>query len=150
MTTTYIHDDTRNPIMKLVDGTPSAPWALRAGHIYPRKALSPGLVYDLVTDDYIAFVCSLNYAIKQYMREVTNVEDAGSVYKVMVEAPSTVVVRVRVRPRRLVFRKVGEKQRYRVTFAASNRMDEAHGGSITSRDRQHHVRSPVGFLWGEP
>lgn len=41
------------------------------------------------------------------MREVTNVGDAGSVYKVVMEAPSTVVVRVR--PRRLVFGKVGEK-----------------------------------------
>lgn len=70
MTTAYIHDDTRNPIMKLVDGTPSAPWAFRAGHIDPRKALSPGLVYDLVTDDYITFVCSLNYTIEQVQRAV--------------------------------------------------------------------------------
>ncbi|KAL3744651.1 hypothetical protein ACJRO7_013852 [Eucalyptus globulus] len=186
MTTAYAHDNTRNPITDAADGTPTSPWGLGAGHIDPRKALSPGLVYDLTADDYVAFVCSLNYTIKQvqstvrrtnvtcstklsdpgqlnypsfsvlfgpnrkvvrYSREVTNVGDAGSVYKVAVQAPSTVAVRVK--PRRLVFGKVGEKQRYTVTFVARNKTDETHGGSITWKNRQHRVRSPVGFLWGE-
>ncbi|XP_039163932.1 subtilisin-like protease SBT1.8 [Eucalyptus grandis] len=186
MTTAYAHDNTRKPITDAADGTPTSPWGLGAGHIDPRKALSPGLVYDLTADDYVAFVCSLNYTIKQvqstvrrtnvtcstklsdpgqlnypsfsvlfgpnrkvvrYSREVTNVGDAGSVYKVAVQAPSTVAVRVK--PRRLVFGKVGEKQRYTVTFVARNKTDETHGGSITWKNRQHRVRSPVGFLWGE-
>ncbi|KAI6682059.1 hypothetical protein NL676_035940 [Syzygium grande] len=82
-----------------------------------------------------------------YTREVTNVGDARSVYRVAVEAPSTVAVRVR--PTRLAFRKVGEKQRYSVMFVARNKMDAAHGWSITWRNRQHRVRSPVAFLWVE-
>ncbi|KAF8034014.1 hypothetical protein BT93_C0328 [Corymbia citriodora subsp. variegata] len=186
MTTAYVHDNTRQPITDATNRGPSSPFAHGAGHINPRKALSPGLVYELTADDYIAFVCSLNFTIKQvqsvvrrtnvtcstklsdpgqlnypsfsvvfrpnkkvvrYAREVTNVGEARSVYRVAVEAPSTVAVRVR--PRRLVFRKVGEKQRYRVTFVARNRTDAAQGGSITWRNRQHRVRSPVAFLWLE-
>ncbi|XP_048133097.1 subtilisin-like protease SBT1.8 isoform X2 [Rhodamnia argentea] len=186
MTTAYVHDNVRNPITDSANGGPSSPWTHGAGHINPRKALSPGLVYDLTADDYIAFVCSLNYTVKQvqsvvrrtnvtcstklsdpgqlnypsfsvvfgpnkkvvrYTREVTNVGDAGSVYRAVVEAPSTVAVRVR--PSRLVFEKVGEKKRYSVTFVARNKTDEAHSGSITWRNRQHRVRSPVAFLWVE-
>ncbi|KAF7848919.1 hypothetical protein BT93_L1444 [Corymbia citriodora subsp. variegata] len=187
MTTAYVHDNTRKPITNGPDGTPSSPWALGAGHIDPRKALSPGLIYDLTADDYIAFICSLNYTIEQvqsvvrrtnvtcstklsnpgqlnypsfavvfapnktlvqYTREVTNVGDAGSVYRVEVEVPSTVALRVR--PRRLVFGTVGEKQRYSVTFMARKRTDAARGGSSTWRNHQHCVRSPVGFLWEKP
>ncbi|KAF7848918.1 hypothetical protein BT93_L1443 [Corymbia citriodora subsp. variegata] len=187
MTTAYVHDNTWKPITNGADGTPSSPWALGAGHIDPRKALSPGLVYDLTADDYIAFVCSLNYTLRQvqsivrqtnvtcskklsdpgqlnypsfsvvfgpnkkvvrYTREVTNVGEAKSVYRVAVEAPSTVAVGVR--PRRLVFGMVGEKQRYSATFVARNRTDAAQGGSITWMNWQHCVRSPVGFLWEKP
>ncbi|KAF1870755.1 hypothetical protein Lal_00025623 [Lupinus albus] len=39
----------------------STPWAHGAGHVDPQKALSPGLVYDASADDYITFLCSLNY-----------------------------------------------------------------------------------------
>ncbi|KAF8034013.1 hypothetical protein BT93_C0327 [Corymbia citriodora subsp. variegata] len=165
MTTAYVHDNTQKPITDAANGGPSSPFALGAGHINLRKALSPGLIYDLTADDYIAFVCSLNYTLKQlnypsfsvvfrpnkkvvrYTREVTNVGDAKSVYRVAVEAPSTVAVRVR--PSRLVFGKVGEKQRYSVLFVAKNKTDEAHGGSITWMNRRHRVRSPVAFLWVE-
>ncbi|KAF8034012.1 hypothetical protein BT93_C0326 [Corymbia citriodora subsp. variegata] len=186
MTTAYVHDNTRKPISDEANGGPASPFALGAGHIQPRKALSPGLIYDLTADDYIAFVCSLNYTLKQvqsvvrrtnvtcstklsdpgqlnypsfsvvlgpnkkvvrYTREVTNVGDAKSVYRLAVEAPSTVAVRVR--PSKLVFEKVGEKQRYSVLFVAKNKTDEAHGGSITWMNHQHRVRSPVGFSWDE-
>lgn len=85
-----------------------------------------------------------NKTVVQYTREVTNVGDARSVYRVAVEAPSTVAVRVR--PTRLAFRKVGEKQRYSVMFVARNKTDAAHGRSITWRNWQHRVRSPVAFL----
>lgn len=187
MTTAHVHDNTRKPITDSANGGPSSPWVHGAGHINPRKALSPGLIYDLTADDYIAFLCSLNYTVEQvqrtvrrpnvtcsrklsdpgqlnypsfsvifgpnkkvvrYTREVTNVGDANSVYRVAVEAPSTVAVRVR--PRRLVFGKVGEKQSYSVLFVARNLTDETHGGSITWRNRQHRVRSPVAFLWEQP
>ncbi len=58
MTTAY---DTLN------DGLPGAqngrlPWAQGAGHIDPRKALDPGLVYDAAKVDFIRYQCKVNRA----------------------------------------------------------------------------------------
>ncbi|KAK9697326.1 hypothetical protein RND81_08G030300 [Saponaria officinalis] len=61
MTTAYNHDDTQAPLRDATDGSLSNPWAHGAGHVNPHKAMSPGLVYDLSANDYIAFLCSLQY-----------------------------------------------------------------------------------------
>jgi subtilisin family serine protease len=39
-------------------GTPADPFDFGSGHAQPAKAVSPGLVYDLSTSDYLAFICS--------------------------------------------------------------------------------------------
>ncbi|XP_074273590.1 subtilisin-like protease SBT1.8 [Silene latifolia] len=62
MTTAYNHDNTQAPLRDAADGSLSNPWAHGAGHVDPHKAMSPGLVYDLSTNDYIAFLCSLQYS----------------------------------------------------------------------------------------
>ncbi|KAL9224655.1 hypothetical protein vseg_000671 [Gypsophila vaccaria] len=61
MTTAYNHDNTQAPLRDATDGSLSNPWAHGAGHVDPHKAMSPGLVYDLSADDYVAFLCSLQY-----------------------------------------------------------------------------------------
>ncbi|XP_074280786.1 subtilisin-like protease SBT1.8 [Silene latifolia] len=61
MTTAYNHDNMQAPLRDATDGSLSNPWAHGAGHVNPHKAMSPGLVYDLSTNDYIAFLCSLQY-----------------------------------------------------------------------------------------
>ncbi|RDY05976.1 Subtilisin-like protease SBT1.8, partial [Mucuna pruriens] len=61
MTTAYNHDNTKSPLRDAAGGTLSTPWAHGAGHVNPQKALSPGLVYDASTRDYIKFLCSLDY-----------------------------------------------------------------------------------------
>ncbi|XP_010049348.2 subtilisin-like protease SBT1.8 [Eucalyptus grandis] len=63
MTTAYDLDNTRSPLRDAAGGTFSTPWAHGSGHVDPQKALSPGLVYDLKAEDYIAFLCSLDYTI---------------------------------------------------------------------------------------
>ncbi|KAJ1437123.1 Peptidase S8/S53 domain [Sesbania bispinosa] len=62
MTTAYVHDNTKSPLRDAAGGAYSTPWAHGAGHVNPQKALSPGLVYDASTRDYIAFLCSLDYS----------------------------------------------------------------------------------------
>lgn len=62
MTTAYTHDNTRSPLRDAAGRAFSNPWAHGAGHVNPQKALSPGLVYDASTSDYIAFLCSLDYS----------------------------------------------------------------------------------------
>ncbi|KAK9099540.1 hypothetical protein Syun_026585 [Stephania yunnanensis] len=63
MTTAYTLDNTGSPLRDASEGQLSNAWAHGAGHVDPQKAVDPGLVYDIKTDDYIAFLCSLDYTI---------------------------------------------------------------------------------------
>lgn len=63
MTTAYTRDNTESPLRDATGEALSTPWAYGSGHVNPQKALSPGLVYDTDTNDYIAFLCSLNYTL---------------------------------------------------------------------------------------
>ncbi|KAK2975515.1 hypothetical protein RJ640_009144 [Escallonia rubra] len=186
MTTAYTLDNTKSPLRDAAGGAFSTPWAHGSGHVDLHKALSPGLVYDISTEDYIAFLCSLEYTAPQvqiivkrpnvtcsrrlanpgqlnypsfsvlfvksrvvrYTRELTNVGAAGSVYQVSVDGPPA--VGVTVKPARLVFRNVGDKLRYTVTFVSkngANQMTRSAFGSISWNNAEHQVRSPVAFAW---
>ncbi|KAL5141267.1 Subtilisin-like protease SBT1.8 [Glycine soja] len=86
--------------------------------------------------------------VVRYTRVLTNVGEAGSVYNITVDAPSTVTVTVK--PAALVFGKVGERQRYTATFVSKNGVGDSvrYGfGSIMWSNAQHQVRSPVAFSW---
>ncbi|XP_058091338.1 subtilisin-like protease SBT3 [Magnolia sinica] len=65
MTTAYITDNTHGPILDMTNGTAATPFDYGAGHVDPNKAMDPGLVYDLDRQDYINFLCGLNYTSKQ-------------------------------------------------------------------------------------
>ncbi|RDX68033.1 Subtilisin-like protease SBT1.7, partial [Mucuna pruriens] len=61
MTTAY---STYNNGQRLIDSAtngPATPFDDGAGHVNPVAALNPGLVYDLTADDYLNFLCALNY-----------------------------------------------------------------------------------------
>ncbi|XP_031378323.1 subtilisin-like protease SBT1.8 [Punica granatum] len=55
----------KRPITDGKDSSVADPWTLGSGHVDPQEALSPGLVYNLTRDDYMAFICGLNYTIEQ-------------------------------------------------------------------------------------
>ncbi|MED6119487.1 hypothetical protein PIB30_012394 [Stylosanthes scabra] len=186
MTTAYTRDNTRSQLHDAALGSVSNPWSHGSGHVNPQKALSPGLVYDASTSDYVKFLCSLDYSQEQlqilikhsgfnctkkfsdpgqlnypsfsvifgnkrvvrYTRRLTNVGDAGSVYRVNVNGPTG--VNITVKPTRLVFEKVGERKTYTVTFVSSKGAKETarYGfGSIVWRNPQHQVKSPVAIAW---
>ncbi|XP_030943616.1 subtilisin-like protease SBT1.8 [Quercus lobata] len=186
MTTAYTQDNTNSPLRDAAGGGFSNPLAHGAGHVEPHKALDPGLVYDISIEDYITFLCSLDYTVAQvqtivkrpnvtcsrkfsdpgqlnypsfsvlfankkvvrYTRTLTNVGAAGSVYDVTVGAPT--MVNVAVKPTKLVFKSVGEKQRYTVTFVAKSgapKTPMSEFGSIVWSNAQHQVKSPVAFAW---
>ncbi|KAK8520370.1 hypothetical protein V6N12_004312 [Hibiscus sabdariffa] len=67
MTTAYTQDNTNSSLRDASDGSLSNPWAHGAGHVDPQRALSPGLVYDISTEEYITFLCSLGYTIDHVM-----------------------------------------------------------------------------------
>ncbi|XAR61950.1 Cucumisin [Bertholletia excelsa] len=61
MTTAYTSYNTGETVIDVATGTPATPLDYGAGHVLPRDALDPGLVYDATTEDYIGFLCALNY-----------------------------------------------------------------------------------------
>ncbi|KAL3824505.1 hypothetical protein ACJIZ3_020534 [Penstemon smallii] len=61
ITTAYTLDNTGGNITDLASGGESNPFIHGAGHVDPNRALDPGLVYDLDTSDYVAFLCTIGY-----------------------------------------------------------------------------------------
>lgn len=186
MTTAYTIDNTGNPLLDAAGGTFATPWAYGSGYVNPEKALSPGLIYNTTTEDYVAFLCSLDYSFQhiqaisassnttcsrrlsnpgnlnypsfsvvfnrksrrvvRYTRELTNVGAAGSVYSVKINGPAS--VRVTVKPAKLVFKQVGDKLRYTITFTSKKMGDQSKAfGWLTWSNEQHQVRSPISFAW---
>ncbi|CAN6253067.1 unnamed protein product [Urochloa humidicola] len=65
MTTAYNVDNTGDIIKDMSTSEASTPFVRGAGHVDPNSAADPGLVYDASTDDYISFLCALNYSAQQ-------------------------------------------------------------------------------------
>jgi subtilisin family serine protease len=72
MTTSDALDNTLSPITDLGDdNNPASPLAIGAGHINPNKALDPGLIYDVNSQDYVNVLCGLKYSMSQ-IQVITN------------------------------------------------------------------------------
>ncbi|KAL4183595.1 hypothetical protein AMTRI_Chr11g155890 [Amborella trichopoda] len=65
MTTAITIDNARETIKDQFTGDPATPLQFGAGHINPNRAMDPGLVYDLATQDYIQFICGLGYNVSE-------------------------------------------------------------------------------------
>ncbi|MCO5556641.1 hypothetical protein L7F22_010192 [Adiantum nelumboides] len=61
MTTSSFLYNTGNSLSDAFNGETADPFAYGSGHTDPAAALDPGLVYDLSTQDYVNFLCSLGY-----------------------------------------------------------------------------------------
>nr|GMD34777.1 subtilisin-like protease SBT1.1 [Ipomoea batatas]GMD38096.1 subtilisin-like protease SBT1.1 [Ipomoea batatas] len=63
MTTAYTLDTRRSPITDSVSRNliSATPFAFGSGHVDPERAAHPGLIYDISTQDYFNYLCSLNY-----------------------------------------------------------------------------------------
>ena len=61
MTTAYTTDNVGSTLSDTYTGGTSNAWGYGAGHIDPNAALEPGLVYDISTQNYVDFICGLNY-----------------------------------------------------------------------------------------
>lgn len=67
MTTAYTLDNRKSPIADVgsIDTSLATPFAFGSGHVDPESASDPGLIYDLTTEDYLNYLCSLNYTSAQ-------------------------------------------------------------------------------------
>ena len=59
--TTSSLDNRYHPIRDSFDNLSVSPLAMRSGQINPNEALDPGLIYDLMPEDYVNFLCSMNF-----------------------------------------------------------------------------------------
>ncbi|PKA47076.1 Subtilisin-like protease [Apostasia shenzhenica] len=64
MTTAYNLDGDGKPIVDEATGNSSGVFDAGAGHVDPRRAMNPGLIYDIAPMDYINFLCNLNYTFQ--------------------------------------------------------------------------------------
>ncbi|XP_004231532.2 subtilisin-like protease SBT1.5 [Solanum lycopersicum] len=62
MTTAYTQDQQGNALLDETSYNISTTTDMGAGHVDPEKAVDPGLVYDITTDDYLNFLCASNYS----------------------------------------------------------------------------------------
>lgn len=65
MTTAYSTYKGGKTISDISTGSSATPFDYGAGHVDPVAALEPGLVYDATVQDYINFLCALNYSASQ-------------------------------------------------------------------------------------
>lgn len=65
MTTAYTSYKDGQKLQDVATGRASTPSDHGAGHVDPVSALNPGLVYDLTVEDYLYFLCALNYSSSQ-------------------------------------------------------------------------------------
>lgn len=68
MTTADIMDHTMKPINDIGFGNKTqlaSPLAMGAGQVNPNKALDPGLIYDVNSNDYVRLLCALKFTEKQ-------------------------------------------------------------------------------------
>ncbi|URE34148.1 Peptidase inhibitor I9 [Musa troglodytarum] len=173
MTTAYAAYPGDGGILDVATGRAATPFDFGAGHVDPPKALDPGLVYNVTTDDYLDFLCALNYTPLQIatlsrltnytcdrkktyevsdlnypsfaVATLTNVGAPGT-YKATVSAPED--VKVVVEPTALTFAALGEKKNYTVTFSTSSQPSGSTAfGRLEWSDDQHVVGSPLAFSW---
>lgn len=85
MTTSYTVCKNDKAILDSSTGLPSTPFDYGAGHVNPVAALDPGLVYDATADDYVDFLCALNYTSDLIKRTTTQEISCSSSKKYSVQ-----------------------------------------------------------------
>ncbi|KAL7186977.1 hypothetical protein ACSBR2_028642 [Camellia fascicularis] len=69
MTAVEITDRSGRPIM---DGDkPAGVFTTGAGHVNPKRAINPRLVYDITPDEYITHLCTLGYTNQKLSQLLT-------------------------------------------------------------------------------
>ncbi|KAL8060203.1 hypothetical protein ABFX02_02G009200 [Erythranthe guttata] len=64
MTTANLLDNSFNPMLDESSKKPANPYDFGSGHLNLDLAMDPGLVYDLTNNDYVNFLCAIEYGPK--------------------------------------------------------------------------------------
>ncbi|KAL0393399.1 UNVERIFIED_CONTAM: Subtilisin-like protease SBT1.7 [Sesamum latifolium] len=145
---------------------PASVFATGSGHVNPSRANNPGLVYDIQPEDYIPYLCGLNYTDRQVSSilqrtvncsaesripeaqegTVTNVGEANSSYVVKIVPPPG--IDVAVEPSKLDFMEVNQKLQYQVMFHRLNSTTNIGvvQGYLKWNSSRRSVRSPIAVI----
>ncbi|CAN0840896.1 Subtilisin-like protease SBT5.4 [Linum grandiflorum] len=63
--TTAVTKSNKGESIKTTSGVEANPFNYGAGHVWPNKAMDPGLVYDMNLTDHLNFLCYIGYDDKQ-------------------------------------------------------------------------------------
>jgi hypothetical protein len=80
MTTATVLDNTGQRITDTFSGDVAYVTAYGSGHVNPNAALDPGLIYDISMQEYVDFLCSINYTASQ-LSVFTSPRDCSAVIK---------------------------------------------------------------------
>ncbi|KAJ3695364.1 hypothetical protein LUZ60_000741 [Juncus effusus] len=184
ITTAYTKTLAGEPIGEETTHNPITQYDMGAGHVNPSKALDPGLVYDLKPEDYIPYLCSLNYnnsmigiiiqptppvdcaKVKSIPEEqlnypsisiplkanrkiiikrtVTNVGEAKAKYRVSVNVPKGLAVKVK--PAKLRFTSLGQKKSFQLIVKWTGSPLKIMYGDLKWVSNKHVVRSPISLV----
>ncbi|KAK0582708.1 hypothetical protein LWI29_028699 [Acer saccharum] len=61
MTTAYTLNNKKSQIGDVDSSNSTGPFAYGSGHVDPERAADPGLIYNIAAEDYLKYLCSLNY-----------------------------------------------------------------------------------------
>ncbi|TMW81025.1 hypothetical protein EJD97_012665, partial [Solanum chilense] len=139
---------------------PADVFATGAGHVNPSKANAPGLQIAVILQrkvncsevtsilegqlNYPSFAIQVksNSGVQVYSRTVTNVGQSNSTYRVDIDSPQG--LDVKVEPTTLVFSEVKQKLSYQVTFTPFATPSTIYTqGSLRWISEYHIVRSPI-------
>ncbi|XP_047339394.1 subtilisin-like protease [Impatiens glandulifera] len=73
---------------------PADIFAVGAGHVNPSKAIDPGLIYDLTAEDYVPYLCGLNYTnnkIEAITKQSVDCSIVGSISEAELNYPTFAV-----------------------------------------------------------
>ncbi|WCJ17720.1 Subtilisin-like protease [Euphorbia peplus] len=105
MTTAYVRDNANGVIMDMTTRVAGTPLDFGAGHVDPNKALDPGLVYDIEVDDYINYLCALNYTSQQIQILISTSNYTCNQASLDLNYPSFMVILNKTKTATLTFRR---------------------------------------------
>ncbi|XP_006358961.1 subtilisin-like protease SBT1.7 [Solanum tuberosum] len=74
---------------------PANLFAIGSGHVNPSKANDPGLVYDIKPNDYVPYLCGLNYTNREVgviVQRKINCSEVGSIQQGQLNYPSFSII----------------------------------------------------------
>ncbi|KAK0586495.1 hypothetical protein LWI29_007992 [Acer saccharum] len=77
------------------DHHPADVFAVGSGHVNPSKANDPGLIYDIQPDDYIPYLCGLNYTNREVgsiVQRIVSCSNESSIPEAQLNYPSFSII----------------------------------------------------------